>query len=118
MPAAYQTDVGTFTDEELERLSDEIESEVNVYGEETCGLPYDDEASNRYFQMVAEIRRRWEEANPEEAQRQLHSCARAALEALAPSLLGANAMSRMFDKQLAGKIGDTIKVRKPPRFRC
>ena len=116
---AYQTDVTTMSSVELELLSTEIEESVNVSESDECGLPWDDEASARYWEMHRELRRRWEIKFPEEAARQreiLKNIVPYFLESIKASLAVAREASRDFEFCSGRKIGDVINVRKPQRF--
>jgi len=101
----YQSDVRTFSDEDLNRLSEELrEAYYQSYTLpcECCTdeVWTDEAAAARYDEMRAEIRRRWHERHPEFAERnQLLTPAifsRALLESLNNSLVIARKLSRDF----------------------
>ena len=117
----YQSDVAALPDEQLEALSLELQEEYERNGEEESYWT-DDDAEQRYYSLQAEIRIRWDAANPEEAAKRrdffksgLGSYARLALESIAKSVEATFATSRQFDGEFR-KVGDTIQIRKPERF--
>lgn len=131
MNICYQSDVQKIPDEELLQLSNEIEESYNICGDEYCRLPEDDEATQRYHELRAEIRRRWEILNPEEAARQAERMKffRETFGSLVLGRLaaGAEAMKLMkaeaeYDSlfmsggQWGGKIGQIITAHRPTRF--
>lgn len=122
----YQSDVKTLNDEELKSLSLEIEEAFNVYGDDDCRLPCDDEAEARFWELYREIqRRRIEAMSPEQRE---HYFARQAefstgyvktvILGMADLFKSADLMKvrNEFDREFGTKIGDTITVNKPRRF--
>lgn len=124
MSLHYQSDVRALSDEELKTLSTEIEEAYQREGEEYSYFT-DSEAETRYYEMQAELRRRWDEANPEEAKRRLElakTFCGDALRIMADNNAHmAQQANRLYDAEFFSgaqwpKIGDTITVRKPERF--
>jgi hypothetical protein len=124
----YQSSVRSLSDAELETLSAELAAEY----QESYTLPCeccsdtewtDEAAEARYSAMRAEIRRRWEVANPEAAARWrkdlqvfVPQMGRILLENLRASAVMARNMNREMDGEFASKahkVGDTITVRRP-----
>src|SRR5688500_14885788 len=68
-PNPYPTDVRTLSDEDLATLSMELEEAYRHWGGDDEYWS-DDHAEKRYYEMRAEIKRRWEDRNPEEAEQQ------------------------------------------------
>lgn len=111
----YQSDVRGMPDVELEKLSEELSEAYEQSGGDD-GYWTDDAAETRYYEMRAEIARRWDLAHPEEAARRRPMTAmfvRVALGALQGNLQTATAISREVDRT---KVGDTITVRRPAKF--
>lgn len=115
---AYSQDVATLTDEELQALSAEMEEAYVVRGYDGDSEWTDDEAETRHREMQAELRRRHpREPGPLDAVMDFY-CGEAA-RSIGRSIEIARAMDAEF---MAGdrwpvKMGDTITVRKPLRFR-
>lgn len=116
----YQSDVREMSDEELQRLANELAEGYCVSYTLPCECCSDSEwtdeaAERRYDAMRMEMRRRHALAFPDEAPRKLLSptiFSRMALEALGNSLVFAHRIANLGD----AKVGDTITVRRPERW--
>lgn len=114
----YQSSVSAMPDAELELLSSELAEAYECNGEDDSYWT-DDAAETRYYELTAEIRRRWNEANPQKAARQVALCdpmIRAALACLTEQLALGCKVSAAFDREFRPKAGDSISVRNPVRF--
>lgn len=110
---SYYQDVTTFTDEELNALSAEMQ-EAFEHNDGEGGYWSDDEAETRYYEMQAELRLRHPRVpGPFDAVIKYY-CGET-LKALARSIDLSHAADAAF---VAGnlKIGETLTVRKPYRF--
>ncbi len=129
----YQSDVKTLSDEELKTLSEELYeayhvSSVNDDGddcdwwEENPDSRIKTGAEDRYYEMRAEIYRRWEVNHPEEAERNrqfMGVFAKIAIEDLGHKLSAVSKINESFNEEFTGKlgkIGDTLQIRRPTRF--
>lgn len=107
LPNPYQADVRSFSDEELETLSSELEEEYTITGIDDA-IWLDSAAEDRYWQIRQEIRRRWGLAHPGQ---RLNPRA-----VLALNLASNCYLPRVQIAEPHSRIGDTITVRTPQRF--
>ncbi len=115
----YQSEVGKLSDGELRVLSEELSEEYCCNGEDESYWT-DDAAETRYHQLRGEINRRWEIANPDEADRRRNFYG-PTVRAIMESMQNQFAFNREFVRQFKAepakqKIGDTLTVRMPTRF--
>ncbi len=123
---AYQSDVQFLSDQELSDLSEELydcctETVSTEDGWDSDTAWVDDASQNRYREMCAEIERRWEIQNPEEAQRKRDlrdQFNKFYGPMMLETLKGTFEISRNLDREFAQgkKIGDTFIVKRPCRF--
>ena len=115
MTDLYQSDVRTLSDDELEVLSKELEEEYRHSGYEEDYWT-DDAAETRYWQLHAEAYSRWCAAHPEWKPPVPSEATLLCLKILAEHFHLAAAVSRQFNDEFTGKIGNTVTVKRPVRF--
>jgi hypothetical protein len=119
-PSSYQSDMRSLSDADLATLSAELSEAYTFSGYEE-EVWTDSAAEERYWEMRHEIRRRWAEANPDEAGRQRQELGLVwgeAAKVLSKNLNFTRMVNREYDRQFASQnIGDSLTVRRPARFR-
>ena len=111
----YQSDVRALSDAELETLSAELEEAYQRSGEEE-GYWLDDDAETRYWEMHAEMHRRYCLEHPEWKPPPLSEVTALCLRVLGENLVLAREVSRQYDAEFGGKVGDMVTIQKPYRF--
>lgn len=107
---AYQSDVRSLSDAELEALSDEIAEAYDLDGFD-YSRPTDDEAEARFWEIRKEQRRRCGEPDPLPP-----DLLKGMLESIRSNLTFAKQINREFDQFFAPKVGNLLTIRKPTRF--
>lgn len=121
MPNIYQSAVADMSDEELRRLSDELQEAhecSSAYAEDDWPDSYwdDDAAESRYFEMQREIHRRFMLVHPDWKPPKPSVYVQAMMECLANSIDITSRVNAEFSAPFANKIGDTITIKKPWRY--
>ena len=105
----YQSDVRALSDAELETLSAEMEEAYQRSGEEE-GYWLDDDAETRYWEMHAEMNRRYCLEHPEWKPPPLSEVTALCLRVLGENFVLAREVRQRFDAEFSGKVGDTYRV--------